>query len=446
MTWLITRLAFLVHLVRVFPAVVRGGRLPRRPGDLLRETRLSFQAFTKPAPTPAAAPPAPRPRFGTAGILLLTHNLNPIEGAPLSLLSLARGLAGAGHEIQILSMEDGALRERYEAEGLHVEVSNPLLGIYGEPEYPEYEARLGALRQWVKDCGVRLIFCNTLASFWGVALARTAGIPSVWCIRESVDWRTYFGYLAPPLARDAIECLRTADRLVFVADATRRLFAEFEDARRSRTIHNGLDLPTIETFKRLQLRSGVRSAHGIDQRARVISIIGTTCERKGQIDFLRAARTLTQRGTERLHFYVVGSRRGKYLNDLQSFVREQRLSSVVFVQETPHVYEYYRISDVFVCASYEESFPRVILEAMAFELPIVSTDVYGIPEALTDGFSALLVSPGDTEALASRVAQLLGDPALSERLSTNAYATLKNRFTLGQMVQKYGQLFAECLA
>ncbi len=53
--------------------------------------------------------------------------------------------------------------------------------------------------------------------------------------------------------------------------------------------------------------------------------------------------------------------------------------SIHIVNETPHIYDFYRLADVLVCTSFEESFPRVLLEAMVFRLPIVSTDVNGIP-------------------------------------------------------------------
>jgi len=440
-------LRFVAHLLRRLPAALRQERWPRRPADWPREVRRSFQAFAAPARAWRVEGAAPRPpRPGAIRIVMLTHNLSPFEGAPLSLLALARGLAEVGYDPLILAMQDGPLRASYEAAGMPVEIVDPTLGIGRAGAYPEYQARVERLGRWTADSDARLVFANTLGSFWGVTLARAAAVPSVWCVRESVDWRTYFRVLPPPLAGEAVAALRAADRLVFVADATRRLFAELDDPRRVHTIHNGIDVAAIDAFKHGWSRSRARAAHGVGDDVRVVTVVGTTCERKGQIDLLRAAVTLTRERGRRLRVQVVGARPGPYLDALRAFVRTERLDDVVvFVDETASVLEYYRMTDVFVCTSHEESFPRIVLEAMACELPIVSTNVHGIPEALTDEVNAVLVAPGDVPALARGVARLLDDAALAQRLSRNAYTTLTNRFTVEQMIKEYDRLLAECL-
>lgn len=425
---------FLVHLVARIPVALREDRLPRRPGDVLPRLQASFQNYAR---EPRLRLPGAR-RSDIRRILFLSHNLNP-EGAPLSLLSLSSRLDKRLYEPWILAMEDGPLRARYEAAGVPVEVMNPLREVHTGQLYRD---RVNHVAQWVQRSGFELVFCNTLMCFWGVTVARTSGLPSVWCIRESVDWQTYFNYLDPDVAKAALDCFELADRLIFVADATRRLYPAPPAPSQVHTIHNGLDVAAIEAFKRGRSREAIRSAKGIPDGARVISVIGTTCERKGQIDFLRVAATLRPK-FEGLHFYVVGAREDAYLTRLMSVVRDHGLSSVVFVPETPDVYEYFRMSDLFVCCSYEESFPRVILEAMAFELPIVSTNVFGIPEAIRDDWSGILVEPGDVPGLASGVARLLDDPDLAKQFAANAYATLVKRFSVDQMVRQYERVFSQ---
>jgi O-antigen biosynthesis protein len=436
---------FLAHLLRRLSAVVREGRMPRRPGEVALRLRASFRAFEGAAPRAAAVGrlEMPRPRVpGVARLLFISHTLN-VEGAPISQLCLASALDPRRYEIGVLAPEDGPLRERYEAAGIRVGLTKVLRGIHTEAAYLE---RVSELARWVRQTGFDLVFCNTLVSFWGVSVAREARLPSVWCIRESVDWRTYFSYLAPPIARQGLACLGRADRLVYVADATRRLFPEPRPPARAQTIYNGVDVAAIEVFKQERSREEVRASRGLKDHERVVSVIGTTCQRKGQLDFLRAAARLRQRrDAAALHFYVVGARRGEYLDRLQRFVAKEGLDSVVFVPETTNVFEHYRLSDLVVCPSYEESLPRIILEAMAFELPIVSTDVFGIPEAIEDGRSGLLVRPGDVEGLAAGIDRLLDDPLLGRRLAANARVILLSRFTVEQMAAEYDGLFQECL-
>jgi glycosyltransferase involved in cell wall biosynthesis len=66
---------------------------------------------------------------------------------------------------------------------------------------------------------------------------------------------------------------------------------------------------------------------------------------------------------------------------------------------------------VFALPSYNEGFPVCIIEAMAVGLPVVSTDVWGIPEAVLDGETGVIHSPGDQAALAAALIELLGDRA-----------------------------------
>lgn len=77
-------------------------------------------------------------------------------------------------------------------------------------------------------------------------------------------------------------------------------------------------------------------------------------------------------------------------------------------------------TDVFLLPSILEGQPLVIVEAMAYGCPIVSTNVGGIPELITDGVNGLLCPPEDPGCLAAKITLLIGDPALRERLGRAA--------------------------
>jgi glycosyltransferase involved in cell wall biosynthesis len=85
------------------------------------------------------------------------------------------------------------------------------------------------------------------------------------------------------------------------------------------------------------------------------------------------------------------------------------LHDVRIFPETPDIYDFYRLADLLVCTSFEESFPRVLLEGMVFGNRIVSTDVNGIAEMLTHHDEAWLVPAGDQHKLAAALKQALTD-------------------------------------
>lgn len=101
--------------------------------------------------------------------------------------------------------------------------------------------------------------------------------------------------------------------------------------------------------------------------------------------------------------------------------------------------------DVFVFPSLWEGFPYSIVEAMRSGMPIVSTDVGGIPEAITTDQNGILVDPGSASALAAALERLLLDPALAARLGDAARATFERDLSLQQMHRRARQLLADGL-
>ena len=90
------------------------------------------------------------------------------------------------------------------------------------------------------------------------------------------------------------------------------------------------------------------------------------------------------------------------------------------VTNGPDLWALYRSSHVFVHVSFTEGLPQVLFEAQAAGLPVVATAVGGVPDAVSDGRTGLLVEPGDAPAAVAAVGRIVGDHALRERLVRDA--------------------------
>lgn len=101
--------------------------------------------------------------------------------------------------------------------------------------------------------------------------------------------------------------------------------------------------------------------------------------------------------------------------------------------------------DIFVLPSLSEGLPMAILEAMGAEVPIVASRVGGVPSALEDGQSALLVPAGEPDALAGAINALLGSSELSARLAHHAKAVFVERFSASAMAEGYSRLYEAAL-
>jgi colanic acid/amylovoran biosynthesis glycosyltransferase len=100
-------------------------------------------------------------------------------------------------------------------------------------------------------------------------------------------------------------------------------------------------------------------------------------------------------------------------------------------------------SDAFVLTSFAEGVPVVLMEAMAMELPCVSTWITGIPELIDNGKEGLLVPPASPQDIARAVACLMDDPAMALRLGKEGRRKITGSYDLTRNVRRLGAVFAE---
>lgn len=105
-----------------------------------------------------------------------------------------------------------------------------------------------------------------------------------------------------------------------------------------------------------------------------------------------------------------------------------------------------RQADLFVLPSHAEGQAMALLEAMAHGLPVLATPVGAHLEAVRDGVSAVLVPPGDVDALEAALLRLIDEPALCERLGRAARARFLEAFAIGGYARRLAELYARALA
>lgn len=363
-------------------------------------------------------------RAGRLRLLLLTHNLN-LEGAPLFLLEYATWMAQqAGFSLMVLTSQDGPLREAYEKLGATISVvdRHP---IYAAENRAIFDQRLTEVSAQLNWSEIDLVVCNTLVSFWGVHLARTAGKPSLWYIHESTSIFRFFELMLPLDHHAWVhEALSKASGTLFLCQATRAYYDDWNLHDTFRIVPSWIDLATIDRFRQTHDRLNLRQKFGFADDETVIANIGTVCERKGQHVFIRAIDHFNhhQKHRGKFRFVLVGARPGIYLDLLERDIRRLALPNLTLVPETREVFEYFMAADLFVCTSYEESFPRVIMEAMAFATPIVTTNVHGVAEMVHQRQEGYLVDPGDHVGLSRMMWTCIAKERSGKSLTPTAYS------------------------
>lgn len=372
------------------------------------------------APEPAGEMPA-----GPLRVLVVTHNLN-FEGAPWFIFELARYLAGQpGVSVRFVSPQDGPLRRVLTEAGIPVELVD-LAPALSAKSAGEFSTRLAAATAALPWGTTDLVIANTMVSFWAIHAARRAGKPSLLYVHESSAIHRFFKPDLDPALFPVIEdAFRLAGRVVFTADSSRRVFDHLGGGRNFALLPSWVDAGRVDEFAAAHRTADLRRKHGLDPDATLVVNIGSVCERKGQhvfiqaIDLLKAELARVHPG-RRIQFLMVGARPGLFLDTLQEEVARLGLGELArFVPETGEIFDFYQLADIFVCTSFEESFPRVLLESAAFRRLIVSTNVNGIAEMIGPD-EAWLVPPGDRYRLAEALklaldAHFAGDRSRAEK-------------------------------
>ena len=187
---------------------------------------------------------------------------------------------------------------------------------------------------------------------------------------------------------------------------------------------NGVDLARFDALSRDKARIRL----GIGENEKVALFVGNINPVKGVEYLIEGMGSLAGKFPQ-ARLFIVG--RDMQNGKIQHLVRERNLQAkVVFTGFVPpaQIPQYMIAADVFVLPSVTEGFPNVLLEAMAAGLPLVSTDVCGLPEIVEDGENGLLVPPEDPQGLAEAISRLLDDEDLRKRMGKNARKRAESHF------------------
>lgn len=174
--------------------------------------------------------------------------------------------------------------------------------------------------------------------------------------------------------------------------------------------------------------------------------VGRLVPAKGQHVLISAIAGLVEEGRP-IRLRLVGD--GPDRASLEADVARRGLADNVIFEgavNQDRIRELYARAHVFALASFAEGIPVVLMEAMAMEIPCVTTCITGIPELIRNEVDGLLVSPSDEEALAAALARLMDEPELARKLGRDGRARVREKYDLRRNTMRLGEIFSRRLA
>jgi len=178
-----------------------------------------------------------------------------------------------------------------------------------------------------------------------------------------------------------------------------------------------------------------------------IIITTSRLTKKNGIDVLIKSFQLLRKNNNDVFLLIIGSGEEKkeiirLINDLNLNHCVKLLGDVPFLQ----IPDYLNISDVFVRPSYDEGFGSSFIEAMACNIPVIGTNVGGIPDIISNNYNGILVNPGDVLELSNKLEKMLDDEQTKITLAINGYDTVYNNFSWGVVYNKIVKMYDEVLS
>jgi glycosyltransferase involved in cell wall biosynthesis len=343
-------------------------------------------------------------------------------GQEIRILTEAAGMRARGHQVTLLAPAESRIyREAQERQIPATALAIGRKNLTG----------LLALSRWLRSHTVDIINTHSSTDTWLVALALRLSRRRVPLIRTR--------HISAPVPNNFTTHWLYQRATTHIATTGERLRETLihDNGYRPETISS---VPTGIDTTRFQPgdRAAARRALELPEARPIIGIVATLRSWKGHRYLLRAFSELKDRNAI---LAIVGD--GPQREALERQIVELGLGDrVIMAGNQSDVVPWLHAMDIFVLPSYaNEGVPQALLQAMLCALPVVTTTIGSITEAVSDGKTGLVIAPENVGQLRAAIERLLGDPVLRQTLGAAARTHAETQFGLDGMLDKMEAIF-----
>ncbi len=361
-------------------------------------------------------------------ILLITTHLN-VGGVVSYLLTLCREYVGKGHEVFLVSSGGSLIDEFTKAGVITITAAVGTKSVIDPRIYFE----VPRLVKLIREKQIHIIHSHTrVAQFLGQVLSFFSGIPYVatchgfykthWFRRTFPCWGKAVVAISPPVRQHLINDFKVPAEKIFL-------------------INNGVDLQLFQMVNE-QARKEMRLKFNLT-RTPILGMVSRLADVKGHSVLLDAMPTIIKKFPQVVLFIAGdGKMKGKLLAQTKRLGIEQ---SVIFASVFNTSGTVLTLFDVFVMPSLDEGFGLSGIEAQAAGIPLVASNVGGIPIFVSHEKTGLLVEPKDSQALATAILRFLHNPDLAKQIALQARKFVEENFSVEVTATKTIEMYQKVL-
>jgi len=360
------------------------------------------------------------PTFGGSGVLAT---------------ELGKALAEKGHQVHFITYQQPVRLSGFHANLFYHEVRVPTYPLF---DFPPYETALASamvdvvINHDIQILHVHYAIPHAAAAYMAKQILAKKGIslPVITTLHGTDITLIGKDKTYRPVVTFSME---ESDALTAVSENLKEeTYKNFDISKPIEVIYNFVDIANfnkkpVDAFKKMVAPNGekiIMHASNFRKLKRVRDVVDV---------FIRIANHMPAK------LLLIGD--GPERPELESYTRSLSLcNDIKFLGKQEQIEDILPIADLFLLPSEYESFGLSALEAMAAEVPVISTNAGGLPEININGFSGFMSNVGDIEDMSKNAIAILSDPLIHQQFKTNAFTQAK-RFGINTIVPQYEALY-----
>lgn len=271
--------------------------------------------------------------------------------------------------------------------------------------------------------------CVGIARFFGsrVLLHPHCSLSALYMDRHRC-WRWYFR-----------QVIRLTDGVIALSNEWKQIL-QIAPGCQVYILHNAIDLAPYQRIAQDRFENPKR-----DGDVKIL-YLGHLGQAKGSLDLLEAAKHIDCEGIKTFFDLVGDELRPGELDHLRQGITKANLHTIIRLYPPVTGEEKlacFRNADIFVCPSYSEGLPMTVIEAMASGLPIVASNVGGLPDLVREGVNGILVDPGCPDQLADAIIKVITDTMLRHSMAEKSAQIAIEKYDIEQHVLKLIDIYAQ---